>query len=380
MIAVIAIYTHPELYPPTLNAIQRLSPLFDKIYIICNNVLNSNWAYPSNVEVIAIGPLMSIQEFEKQSLFKKIQKFWLFIRTLHKLTKRAKLVVCYDPIPLLAYGVSLRFLTNRSCIWWYHNHDVIELQQVRKGSISWLAAKLEPFLFAHINIFSLPAEERKQFFPMEKLSGQYFFLPNFPSTHIYPYSLKPSSPTKELKLIYQGSISKGHGLEEVISILGPNHSSYCITLTLIGRISEDYQTELKKQAQLSNTQDWLFILPPIPYKELLFFTAKHHIGLAIHEPKGKIYSTGGTASNKIYEYAACGLPILYLNTPHYKAHLNSYPWAKPIDLNGRSILHGIHFIYSQYELLSNMAKNDFWVSNNYECKTKDVLHLINSFK
>ena len=372
MIAVVAIYSHPEFYPPTLNAVQTLSDHFDKVYLICNNVIKPDWIYPTNVALVAIGPYLPIQQFEQQPILWKAKRFCLYLRTLRRLSQHANLVLTYDHIPLLAYGLGFRYLSRCAAIWWYHNHDVVDLMQLRKGSIGWLAAKLEPIFFRYLDVFSLPAEERKEFFPMTMFRGKYFFLPNFPAIHIYGHVPPPSIPVKELKLIYQGSISKGHGLETIIAILG-QHQHCTLTLTLIGRIEQKYQKELEEYAKEFNTLTCLYILPAVGYKKLPAITAKHHIGLAIHEPQGLIYATGGTASNKIYEYAACGLPILFLNTPHYKTHLNQYVWAKGIDLDAQSILAGIDFIYNDYKFLSNAAKSDFLNVNNYEDKLRRII-------
>ena len=116
----------------------------------------------------------------------------------------------------------------------------------------------------------------------------------------------------------------------------------------------------------ANTQEWLEILPSVAYKVLPEITSQHHIGLAIHEPIGEVYATGGTASNKIYEYAACGLPVIYLNTEHYNQYLKKYSWAKGVKLKSDSLLKIIDEIDKDYRSLSYDAKNAFEKSVNFE--------------
>ena len=48
---VAAIYTHPEYYPPTLNALEELSKSCDKIYVLARNLKINSWIYPRNVEL-----------------------------------------------------------------------------------------------------------------------------------------------------------------------------------------------------------------------------------------------------------------------------------------------------------------------------------------
>ena len=47
----ILIYPHPELYPPTLSAIEELSQITDTIDVVTRNMLDSKWEYPKNVRV-----------------------------------------------------------------------------------------------------------------------------------------------------------------------------------------------------------------------------------------------------------------------------------------------------------------------------------------
>lgn len=373
--AVIAIYSHPEFYPPTLNAVNALSKKYDKIFLLSNNILETDWDYPVNVEFITIGGFIPINVFEKKSIIWKLSRFFTFYKKLNELARSANLILTYDTIPLMAYGLSFRYLLKKSPIWWYHNHDIADMTQIRKGSIGWFAAKTEPLFFRCLDIFSLPADERKVFFPMKTLRGEYFFLPNYPSVNFYNKLPRPQLPENELKLIYQGSISPAHGLETIISILGPN-GKITITLTLIGRISAAYKEELEVYAKNKQTSEWLFIQSVVGYKKLPYITSKHHIGLAIHEPKGIIYATGGTASNKIYEYAACGLPVLYLNTKHYFEHLGKFDWAKAVELNTENIMNTVQEIYNDYIDLSMKAKEDFNSKNNYEYVIQPLINFI----
>lgn len=375
MIAVVAIYSHPELYPPTLNAVHALSEKYEKIYLLCNNVIKTDWIYPSNVELIAIGDFLPIKIFEKQSILWKLHRFFTYSKKLNELAKSTRLILTYDTIPLMAYGLGFRYLKRKHPTWWYHNHDIAELTQIRKASIGWFSAKLEPFFFNWLNIFSLPSDERKKYFPLDKFKGKYFFIPNFPSINAYNEISLPEKPINVIKLIYQGSISKGHGLEAIIPALG-EFGKYIITLTLIGNISKEFRLTLEEIAKETNKQSWLFIESAVSYKLLPPITSNHHIGLAIHQPIGSIYATGGTASNKIYEYAACGLPVLYLKTPHYLEHLGGFNWARAVELNIESIVKVIHEIVDIYSILSFQAREDFLTKNNYESRILPVINFL----
>ena len=58
----ILIYAHPELYPPTLSAIEELSQIADTIDVVTRNMLASNWEYPKNVRINYINKKDQVKE------------------------------------------------------------------------------------------------------------------------------------------------------------------------------------------------------------------------------------------------------------------------------------------------------------------------------
>jgi hypothetical protein len=79
-----------------------------------------------------------------------------------------------------------------------------------------------------------------------------------------------------------------------------------------------------------------------------------------------MHVTLGTASNKLYEYAAVGLPVLYLNEPHFNRYLQQYNWAFPVELTTASIRAAITAITEKYEYYSASAHESFRQGLNFE--------------
>src|ERR1700730_1925355 len=161
---VIAIYSLPDYYPPTLNAIEYLSGQYDSISILHRNLTGSSWNYPANVRLITPKKLYSVKEVENANIFKKIFWFLQFTLDFFSVINRVRpdTILIYDSLPVLSYQLIQSFI-KRPKILWYHNHDVIDPQYVRKWSISWLAWKTEKWIFPKLNIFSLPSMERRDF-------------------------------------------------------------------------------------------------------------------------------------------------------------------------------------------------------------------------
>ena len=374
----ITIYNHPEYYPPTLNAIQEFSKISKEVHVVTRNLVESEWDYPDNVRLHTAGSFMSVEQSMKRSMFDKLLSFHHYKKLLKRMLKEHNpgLVVAYDPIALFAC-----YLIRRSNNWmlWYHNHDVFTLEQYRTYSLGWWAAKYESRAFSIIDIFTLPAAEREKYYPLDKFQGNYHVLPNLPGKYFYSQFYTPGKqPEKEIKLLYQGAIRKGHGLEQIIANLNHAIGDIKISLTILGIINTKYEDELKVLAQSYGVSDRLNFHPRISYTKLPAFTAQYDIGLAIHYTKSIQYATGGTASNKIYEYAALGLPVILYDNEHYTKHLGSYSWACFTDLSDNSIIQCIEHIWNKYAELSKNAHKDIMRGLNFENKFSEVLDSLSS--
>lgn len=363
----IAIYNHPEGYPPTLNALGELDSLFNTVEVIYRPLLPTEWHYKANISLYPAGEEMTVRQQTLLSLPKKISLFYQFRKFLLNRIRISKpdVVLLYDPLAMLAYH-SIRPLVKGNPIVWYHNHDVIDMAYTRKYSFAYWAVKAEQQAMGYLDIFSLPTQERLSYF-QKCLPEKTFIIPNYPSSK--GYARIPIAHAREastLSLIYQGSLSPNHGIEELLPLLGRKIGERQLRMTLIGNIKESYKTALLSLAAEVNTSAYFTILPPVLYSELPYETVKHHIGIAIHHGTDIMYQTGGTASNKIYEYAALGLPILYYNSPAYIARLGGFTWAFPVDVTEESLINALTSIAAQYDTLSVAANASFNESLNFE--------------
>lgn len=369
---IISVYSHPEYYPPTLNAIHELSTFCDEVYILSRNVRVSTWNYPKNVKLITSGSFVSIEESQNKSSFWKLISFFQFTFKTYLLLKKynPKWILTYDPIPLLAYRLSSFFLKKKPKIW-YHNHDMLDVKYVRKYSISWFAYLNEKRYLPSIHLFSLPSPSRIRFYPINKFKGMHVLLPNVPSIN---YAKHLNLDYKEishgpLKLIYQGRITRGHGLKKVIESLKENKD---IQLTCIGPSDEIYKKELEELIKTYVLTDRVKILEPVPYEQLKAITVQHHVGLAILEPVNIHYETASFASNKIFEYMAVGMPVILFKSDEYLQHLGKYQWTLFTDLTMTSFVEIYKKIKENYKEMSKNACHSFSEELNFEHYFKEV--------
>ncbi|MEO5995903.1 MAG: glycosyltransferase [Chitinophagaceae bacterium] len=363
---VIAIYFHPEAYPPTLNAIGELSDCFDNLSIIHRPHLKGSWVYPPNVQAIPSGKYISSINQEKSPLQKKIRFFFEFTRSLLRecRCKKPVVILVYDNLSLFAYHLIRPLLHNHKI--WYHNHDVTEPGVLRKFSIGWFAARKELKAFKYLDIFSLPTNERLQYFPMDNFKGKYFFIPNYPSKYFYASFYKIKTIGEPLRLIFQGSIGPYHGIEEIIPLLKESIDGYGLELILKGPCRDEYKQLCTDLAEKHGVRKKVFFLGVTPYAEVPLAGSTCHIGIGILAKNDIMNTTLGTASNKLYEYAAVGLPVIYYNRPNFTQFLSKYIWALPTELDTIEIKKKISLIIRSYEQLSFAAHEDFMQHLNYE--------------
>ncbi len=375
---VIAIYSHPEYYPPTLNALEFLSKRYDTIYIVHGNITGWDWPFPSNVKLLHSGELIAVREFELRPMHYKVRAFWRFARLLAKTIRSSgtKTLLVYDYLPWLAYRLT-RWRLPKDLLLWYHNHDVAEAAYIRKGSISWWAWKSEQKTFPRLDIFSLPSIERKACFPMNRFGGQFFFLPNYPSVSIYKREKQQEKDqTGPVRLLFQGSIGPLHGLEEIIPLLGDTTGGRSLQLVLKGFASEEYKTSLLQLAEKNGVKDKLVFLPPTGYQEVIRNAQTCHIGIGIHKKQDVMNKTLGTASNKIYEYAASGMPVLVYDNGHFRSTLQNRSWVVFTDTSANSLREALAKIMAQYGQLGAAALKDFETELCFEHYFKPVLKFL----
>ncbi len=365
----IVFYNDPERYPPTLNVIRALSVYYDEVVFIGRKFGQHYFDYPKNVS-------LKFSEGEKpnrKGLLTKMSEYQKFFKIIVAEIRdnSPTLILTQDGIALFVLYL-VKKVTRMAAVHWHHVHDIFERGASRYFSIAHLSILFEAFAMRKVDFLSTPSMERLQYMSLSLFSGKTLFLPNYPSLSFLKGEKRGSLFTgKCLKLIYQGRLGRNHGFESLIDILGRRISGYGICMTLIGPIDESYKRELFELAGKRNKLKYLKILDPIPYSYLMKITEKHDIGLAIHRPTNIIYTTGGTASNKIYEYVACGMPVLLHDNIHYRKILGSRKWSFFTNLEKNNLINTLEDMVLKYQMASEAARADFCTSLNFESAFKD---------
>jgi glycosyltransferase involved in cell wall biosynthesis len=277
---------------------------------------------------------------------------------------KADLVVLYDPFALLAFYFIKKIRRNKKI--WYHNHDMPDKQMAKRYSIGSLSAKYEKKAMNYIDLFSLPSKERLKYYGDINKNIPVFIIPNYPSLKVYANYKIPSKDKETIKIIFQGFIGAGHSLEELVELLQENIGGCSLQLVLKGSVTDKYKSSLNELADKYNVAHKLIWLPIGPYAELPSITASCNIGIGINRNTDIISQAQGTASNKIYEYAASGLAVIVSDSLQFREYLDAYKWAFFTDGSVISLRRIIEVIKTNLDDLGSAARKSFEQNLNFE--------------
>lgn len=374
-----ATYTHPECHGPHLSSVLALSQFAAQITVLARNITPTEWVYPPNVRLRLSGEYVYITETQQKPTVWKFHSFFRFAFKMWKALRRDRfaVVLLYDPIPLLAFTLVRNFIGYTPKVW-YHNYDIMEQDNKRRYTISWFAVACERAFFRETGIFSVCSEDRKPFFPLASFKGRTFLIPNYPRRSLYGDTprCQRTAPKEEARLIYCGTISPGHGLEEIISLLREPVAGKRLVLVLKGHITAEYKKELMRLAEVAGAADNLQFIGRGPLAEVPGIVDACDIGVAIYTGKDLMNRTlGAGASCKIFEYVAAGLPVL-LEAGHYERCFKQYEWAVPTMVQKESISRQIEVILANYDRMSRAALHDFDSSLNCDRYFKEVIDYV----
>jgi glycosyltransferase involved in cell wall biosynthesis len=362
---VTGIYIDPDFFPPTINAILNFAEVSDEVIVVSRNNNRDDFPFPPNVILKKTGRFCTVREMENQPIVVKAIEFLKFTFQLsrYSLHKKCELVVLYDHLALFSFFLFKRFLPKKKV--WYHNHDMPIKELIQKRTIGGLAASCEGKAMKHIDFFSIPSRERLEFYSHVSDRIPVFIIPNYPSLKVYG-DLSIREPKKGFRIIYQGFIGEGHSLEEMLQCIAAVKDQLPIQLILKGSVREDYKKKLDSLATALAIDAQVVWIGIGPYRELPLLTCQCRVGIGINKNQDIVNRNQGTASNKIYEYAACGLPVIVYDNPQFRQYLGEYPWVFFSDGSVNSLCKILSDIYQSAIDFGKLARESFEEGLNFE--------------
>lgn len=373
----VVLYSHPELYPPTLNAIINLADHFGEVHVLYRPQKKDEWDWPANVKLHPSGRSIAPREFMESGMGNRMRTHGRFLLDFYSLMQkiRPSVLLLYDQYPTLFYRMIRPFLTQRTFVW-YHCHDVIDRRDLESGdSMKDLLHAAEKFVVSKADLFTLPAVERKEFYNFSTLKGAYHTLPNYPSTKVFSSS-RERDLSESIVLGFQGSICAGRGLEGVISGLPVELEGRKMKFSITGFCYiPSYLRSLENLIEGLNRKDSVSLHATVPYRQLPEVMAATDIGWAYYGMGSSMDNSISTASNKFFESCAAGLPVLYNSANRFDIY-SRFDWAVPVELTPEDLARQLAYITQHYRRLSTSARQHFLRELNYEAAFGQVIKML----
>jgi glycosyltransferase involved in cell wall biosynthesis len=183
-------------------------------------------------------------------------------------------------------------------------------------------------------------------------------------------------------LLRQGTIGSGHAIEATLqSMLHWNDPTWGFVIMGFG--DPAYLEHLRGLANALGVERQFAILPRVRYDEIGQFTLGADAGHGLYEPVHINNIHIATASNKIMEYMAAGLPTLVSDTPALRALVTTHQCGMTADeSNPMSIAVAVNQLFAnpdQMRAMGAAAVHAFEQEFCYERQFAPVLEKIQEF-
>lgn len=247
--------------------------------------------------------------------------------------ERADVYHFHDP-ELLPVGVVLRLLTQKRVIYDVHEHypnaimskDWLPLVVRRLVKIAFVF--IEPLLVSRLNavVYTTPlVGKRYARFKVKSVRVE-----NYPLLEMFEGVHLADLEKREKRLVYLGGLTRIRGILELIegfSLLQERCPD--LDLCLIGRPDPDFfGQEIERHCERLGVAEKVRVIPPVPYGSIKDYLARCFIGIVTYLPYPNHTSC---LPNKLFEYMACGLPVIASDFPLYREVIEGANCGKLVD-------------------------------------------------
>jgi glycosyltransferase involved in cell wall biosynthesis len=240
-----------------------------------------------------------------------------------------------------------------------------------------LLARMLPYCAGVIATSPFHAQEIRKLFRLPEVT----LVRNVPAYRAVPKSnrlrqnLGLSSTTRIA--LYQGNLQPNRGLHVLVraaKFLKPD-----IVIVMMGRGSQETLPQLTSLITSEGVADRVKFIPPVPYEELLDWTASADLGLNVLPPDYSL-SIRGCLPNKFFEYLMAGLPVLSSELDAIGAVIRMYNVGQIISsLAPANVAAAINEMLDDQENLARMHRNALEAARSEFCWEKESQNLFDLY-
>jgi glycosyltransferase involved in cell wall biosynthesis len=379
----VVFYANPDHYPPTRNAIVMLRERF-RVHLVCRNDAGpALMTWPDDVRVERVGPAISERERAEGRASAKLREYLGFVRAVRRALAagRPAVAFAYEPHALAALALAG---CRAPIVYQRHELEIgSEVALPWTSMQTWILA-LARRIGRRAAVVVFPEKNRAEIY--QRAVGDprpAMIVPNFPMLSAFP---APSPWTEILEarrrtrqILYRGSIGSDNGVFEMVRAMG--HLDAGFSLRLCGRAAPEVVREIEAVAASIGVAGRVRYDGVVPYERLNRETALAAVGLVLYQQRaGNNLVLNATATNKLYEYAACGVPVVAPDWPSYRDFFAGDAWVELADASDpAAVARAIERIFEdpgRYEERCRAARRAFEERFNYDAVFAPLLDRI----
>ncbi len=178
--------------------------------------------------------------------------------------------------------------------------------------------------------------------------------------------------------LYQGNIQLDRRLDVLVRAAAFLHQD--VVIVLMGKGMGNTPQELEALAREEGVSERIKIIPPVPYEDLLKWTASADIGLIIYEPEHSL-NVQMCLPNKLFEYLMAGLPVLATPLNAVNEVLYRYNVGRTVATpQPEAVGNAINAMLAERDVLAIMHRNALKATQDDLCWEKERLQLTTLYR
>ncbi|MGC1677208.1 MAG: glycosyltransferase, partial [Candidatus Binataceae bacterium] len=323
----VVIYANPDYYPPIVNALKILRHHF-QVTIIARNMGKPlrDWG---DIEVIRVGDYDSAEAKQSLSTLSKLTELWRFCAAVRRnvAEREPDVMYAYDTYGFVS---ALRARHARRIPIIFQLHELPELKKGYAGSLQFWITKYALLRTKAASLIVFPEANRARIWRQAARDPRpALIVPNCSSFDFF----SPPGDFRELarrrfaarRLLYIGWMSENNGQMEAVRALALTGAT--TTLALVGPHEDRFGTELHRLAENLAVLPRVQIDRWVPHPELAPRFCACAVGLSLYRPVSQNWEFNSSATNKLFEYAALGIPVVVPDRKSYREFFADDDWG-----------------------------------------------------
>lgn len=255
----------------------------------------------------------------------------------------------------------------------YDSHEINVENYTTEGRspIAWIMSMIEKYIVRRVDQMVCVSNAASEYFSAEYKIKRPLVVTNCSLQK----EIVSSNPPKHngFEVIIHGQFYPGRGYEEMVEVaeLVKQFPEIRIGVRGFGRL----EVFMRKQVKEKNLDNFIFY-PVVNVEQLIPEAACSHVGVAITKPICLNFKL--SVSNKLFEYAAAGLPVIMSDIPEHRYLNSKYHFGLILsDDSSKSIADAVIRLYKDPELYRQLSANAKHMSQevNWENEFRKLINI-----